>query len=204
MRKIVRRRWKTVRKLTAKGYQKKRSRSHRKEFVRGGADPKIRIYDMGERSKSLNSYDARIGLVITHDRRVSHLTMEAIRITINRRLVEALGKDGFHLRIRSHPYDVYREHAMMSFAGADRISSGMRQSFGRPVGKCCRLKARTIMAECGVPLKAIEEAKKAFKIAASKVCVKCIVVLLSTSKPELAPKVPLPSIKKYVTQRSSI
>ena len=63
--------------------------------------------------------------------------MEAIRVSANRRLQDATGRDAFHMRVCVHPYDVYREHAMMAFAGADRLSSGMRKSFGRSCGSLC-------------------------------------------------------------------
>ena len=37
---MARRRWRCAAEVKSrKGYQKKRSRSHKKEFVRGGADP---------------------------------------------------------------------------------------------------------------------------------------------------------------------
>jgi len=195
---MPRRRWKCFREFKTKGWQKKRSRSHRKEFVRGGADPKIRMYDVGNRKMSVDKFDVIIGLMMTKTCRISHLTLEAIRVSINRRLTDAAGKDNFHLRIRAKPYDVYREHAMMAFAGADRISSGMRKSFGRPIGRCCRLRPKQIICDAGVNLKNIEAVKKAFLVAATKICRSSKVLLISASKPEYIPKVPLPYLGNYV------
>ena len=197
---MPRRNWKCFRVLTAKGYQKKRSRSHRKEFVRGGADSKIRLYDIGMRNRPTTDYEICVGMITKRSRRISHFTLEAIRITVTRRLQDALGKEGFHLRVRIHPYDTYREHAMMAFAGADRLSSGMRKSFGRPVGRCARVAAGQLLMEVGCDLKAITVVKEAFRVASNKVTGAARTVLVGTKTPELVAKVPLPYIKNFVCQ----
>ena len=41
--------------------------------------------------------------------------------------------------MRLHPYHIIRINKQLSCAGADRLSSGMRQAFGRPYGKVARL-----------------------------------------------------------------
>ena len=41
--------------------------------------------------------------------------------------------------MRVHPYHVIQINKQLSCAGADRLSSGMRQAFGRPYGKVARL-----------------------------------------------------------------
>merc|ERR1712137_1288497 len=49
------------------------------------------------------------------------------------------GKDSFHMRIRVHPFHVLRQNKMLSCAGADRLSSGMRHAFGKALGVCARV-----------------------------------------------------------------
>lgn len=49
------------------------------------------------------------------------------------------GKDSFHLRVRLHPFHVLRINKMLSCAGADRLQTGMRQAFGKPVGLVARV-----------------------------------------------------------------
>ena len=51
--------------------------------------------------------------------------LEAARIACNKYLTKYAGKDGFHLRIRAHPYHVIRINKMLSCAGADRLQTGM-------------------------------------------------------------------------------
>merc|ERR1711933_378336 len=53
------------------------------------------------------------------------------RIAINKHLTNTVGKDGYHIRVRVHPFHVIRANKMLSCAGADRLSSGMRHSYGK-------------------------------------------------------------------------
>ncbi|MHA1719868.1 MAG: 50S ribosomal protein L16 [Promethearchaeota archaeon] len=191
-----RRRWKCFSTFSKKGYQKKRSRSHRREFVRGGADPKITRFDVGNRGK--NDWEIKVGMISEHNINISHFALEAIRVNVNRRLIKKIGRQNFHLKIRKHPHTTYREHAMMSFAGADRLSSGMRNGFGRPVGRCARTRAGDIIMECGCSFANVEAVKRAFQIADKKICTQTRIVLLKTANPELIPKVSLPFIDNFV------
>ena len=49
------------------------------------------------------------------------------------------GKDAFHLRVRVHPFHVLRINKMLSCAGADRLQTGMRGAFGKPLGTVARV-----------------------------------------------------------------
>ena len=70
---------------------------------------------------------------------LSSEALEAARIAANKSLVKFCGKDGFHLRVRLHPFHVIRINKQLSCAGADRLSGGMRQAFGKPYGKVARV-----------------------------------------------------------------
>ena len=54
-------------------------------------------------------------------------------------MVKNCGKDGFHMRVRKHPYHVVRINKMLSCAGADRLQTGMRGAFGKPQGLVARV-----------------------------------------------------------------
>lgn len=43
------------------------------------------------------------------------------------------------MRIRTHPWHVLRINKMLSCAGADRLQTGMRHSFGKPDGLVARV-----------------------------------------------------------------
>merc|ERR1712185_531758 len=69
---------------------------------------------------------------------VSSEALEAGRISCNKNMIKAAGKDNFHLRVRLHPYHVLRINKMLSCAGADRLQTGMRGAFGKPQGWVAR------------------------------------------------------------------
>ena len=58
----------------------------------------------------------RSGLVV----QLSSEALEAARIAANKALTKFCGKDGFHMRVRAHPFHVLRINKMLSCAGADR------------------------------------------------------------------------------------
>merc|ERR1712014_310898 len=71
--------------------------------------------------------------------------LEAARITANKYLVKTAGKEGFHLRVRAHPYHVVRINKMLSCAGADRLQTGMRGAFGKPYDSVARVNIGQIL-----------------------------------------------------------
>jgi large subunit ribosomal protein L10e len=103
------------------------------------SDPKLRIYDIGNRLASVDEFPCVVHLVSDEREQLSSEALEAARIAANKTLVKLCGKDGFHLRMRLHPYHIIRINKQLSCAGADRLSSGMRQAFGRPYGLVARV-----------------------------------------------------------------
>jgi large subunit ribosomal protein L10e len=65
--------------------------------------------------------------------------LEAARVQANKYLTKNTGKEGYHIRTRAHPYHIVRQNKMLSCAGADRLSSGMRGSYGKPLEKVARI-----------------------------------------------------------------
>lgn len=70
---------------------------------------------------------------------LSSEALEAARICANKYLVKVAGKEGFHLRVRAHPFHVVRINKMLSCAGADRLQTGMRGAWGKPNGTVARV-----------------------------------------------------------------
>ncbi len=96
-----------------------------------------------------------VHLVSDECEQLSSEALEAARIAANKALTKFCGKDGFHLRVRAHPYHVLRINKQLSCAGADRLSSGMRGAFGRPYG----LAARVDIGQILMSVRAKEAAK---------------------------------------------
>ena len=108
-------------------------------FNRGVPDPKIRIFDLGRKRANVDEFPLCIHLVSNEYEQLSSEALEAARICANKYLVKVAGKEGFHLRIRAHPYHVVRINKMLSCAGADRLQTGMRGAWGKPNGTVARV-----------------------------------------------------------------
>lgn len=108
-------------------------------FNRGVPDPKIRIFDLGRKKANADEFPLCIHLVSNEYEQLSSEALEAARICANKYLVKSAGKEGFHLRVRAHPYHVVRINKMLSCAGADRLQTGMRGAFGKPNGTVARV-----------------------------------------------------------------
>ena len=108
-------------------------------FNRGVPDPKIRIFDLGRKKAAVEEFPLCVHLVSNEYEQLSSEALEAGRICANKHLVKSIGKDGFHIRVRIHPFHVIRINKMLSCAGADRLQTGMRGAFGKPTGKVARV-----------------------------------------------------------------
>jgi len=108
-------------------------------FCRGVPDPKIRIYDVGRKRADVDEFPAVAHLISDEYEQISSEALEAARICANKFMIKHCGKDGFHLRVRVHPFHVLRINKMLSCAGADRLQTGMRGAFGKPNGVVARV-----------------------------------------------------------------
>jgi len=108
-------------------------------FCRGVPDPKIRIYDVGNKSAAVALFPLCVHLVSDEKEQISSEALEAGRIAVNKYMSKTCGRESFHLRVRLHPYHILRINKMLSCAGADRLQTGMRGAFGKPQGVCARV-----------------------------------------------------------------
>ena len=108
-------------------------------FCRGVPDPKIRIYDAGNKKADVDFFPEVLHLVCCEYQQISSEALEAARVAANKYLIRTIGKDGFHLRVRVHPYHVIRVNKMLCCAGADRLQTGMRGAYGKPNGLVARV-----------------------------------------------------------------
>lgn len=118
--------------LSKKAYPKSR-------FNRGVPDSKIQIFDLGKRKGGVLEFPVLINCISHERENISAEALEAARVCANKYMVKHAGKDGFHMRIRVQPFHVLRINKMLSCAGADRLQTGMRGSFGKPYGRAARV-----------------------------------------------------------------
>ncbi|MFX0143589.1 MAG: 50S ribosomal protein L16 [Candidatus Hodarchaeota archaeon] len=184
--------WHCYSRWTRRPYQYKRSSNRRREYARGGSQSKIQRYWGGNKNKPWEEFELTVGLKVNSQIQISSNALEAIRITINSALQKRLGRQGYRLRVRPVPFQKYRENRMLAFAGADRVQSGMRNSFGRSTGVCARVRAGQIIAEVGTSLKNLTLVRERLRVASMKVSSSCQIVVLKYQTPELLKKSGLP------------
>lgn len=83
-------------------------------------DPKIRIFDVGRKRATVDEFPYSCHLLSGEKEQISSESLEAARITVNKYMTKTTGRDGFHLRVRKHPFHVLRINKMLTCAGADR------------------------------------------------------------------------------------
>ncbi|CAB1105752.1 unnamed protein product [Ectocarpus sp. CCAP 1310/34] len=108
-------------------------------YCRGVPDPKIRIYEVGNKKASVDDFPMVVHLVSDEKEQLTSEALEAARVSANKYMAKFAGKDNFHMRIRAHPFHVLRINKMLSCAGADRLQTGMRHAYGKPQGTTARV-----------------------------------------------------------------
>jgi len=184
--------WHCYAKWTRRPYQHKRSSNHRREYARGGAQSKIVRFWGGNKEIDWNDWELVVGLKVNHQIQISSNSLEAIRITINGVLQRKIGRLNYRLRIRPKPFQKIRENRMLAFAGADRIQSGMRNSFGRASGVCARVRAGQIIVDVGTSIKDLPLVRDRLRIASMKISSSCQTVILEYKTTELLKQSGLP------------
>jgi large subunit ribosomal protein L10e len=144
----------------------------RKEYMRGTPQSKITIFDMGD-LKNADKFEVKISLVAKENGQITHNALEAARISSNRCIQKNVGPSGYYLKCRVYPHVVLRENKMAAGAGADRISDGMRKSFGKAISLAANVKAGQKLITIGTSASQFPVAKKALKRAAHKISMPC-------------------------------
>jgi large subunit ribosomal protein L10e len=114
-------------------------------------------------------------LLAQKDIQIRQNALEAARQTSNR-VLEKLGKNAYFMRIRKYPFHILRENPLASGAGADRMSTGMKMSFGKPIGTAAQVHVGDILFEVRVLEKDIKSAKLALQRASKKLPCSCRIV----------------------------
>jgi len=151
------------------------SKYTKKNFVRGGF-PALKIikFDMGTPQKT---YDTTIILTTQTAMNIRQNALESARMTSNRLLEKTLGKE-YHLRVKVYPFHVLRENALASGAGADRLSTGMKLAYGKPVGCAARVREKQTIIELRLNKAHLKLGREALTRAAKKLPCACKVVAL--------------------------
>jgi large subunit ribosomal protein L10e len=137
-------------------------------YNRGVPDPKIRSYDIGHKKGGHDELPICINLVSKELEQISSESLEAARVASNKILLAKCKREGYHLRIRVHPWHVLRINKMLSCAGADRLQTGMRGAYGKPIGKVARVKIDQVLISVRTKEEFVEIAKDALRRSSMK------------------------------------
>lgn len=148
-------------------------------YIRATPVISIAKFDMGDPKKRFNYI---LNLVSKTDLQIRHNAIESARMCANRLLEKTIGKNEYFMKIRMYPYHVLRENPLASGAGADRLSTGMARSFGKPIGYAAQIHEKKIMFSLSVNKQNLELAKKALKRAASKLPCPCLIQIEGIKK----------------------
>ena len=124
-----------------------------------------------------DEFPVSLSLVVKKPAQIRHNSLEAARIASNRLMQRAAGRMGYHLKLRVYPHQIVRENPMATGAGADRVQSGMRNAFGKPISVEAIVKKGQSIITIDCQEKNFEEAKIALKRAGMKLPVPCRVVV---------------------------
>jgi len=151
------------------------SKYNKKNFIRGGF-PNLKIVKF-ETGTANGTFDTTVQMLSKGNLNIRHNALESARLTSNKLLEKNLGK-AYHLRIKTYPHHVLRENALASGAGADRLSTGMKKSFGKIVGAAARVKEGQAIMEVRVDKANVKLAKQALERASKKMPCSCKVTVV--------------------------
>ena len=141
----------------------------RQNYISSRPQSRINKFTSGD---THDQYEYAVSLTASTNVEIHSRALEAARVTANRVLERALGEQAFLLQIVPYPHQVVREHKFMGFAGADRLSQGMKLSFGRPTGRAARVSKGQNILTIFINEDELAAAKKALERASKKLPVK--------------------------------
>lgn len=141
-----------------------------KSYVKATPQTKIIKFVMGDAKKfTANRFHWIVELVSTEPVQIRDNAIEASRQLIHRHL-EKQFKNDYYFALSIYPHHVLRENKMLTGAGADRMQTGMSQSFGSVVGIAAMVKeGENILAVAVGNENAVRIVRKIFKKVKAKI-----------------------------------
>ena len=146
----------------------------RKEYIGGVPASRITQFDVGD---TIADFSVEVTLSAKEECLVRHNALESARVTANRYIQTHAGRDGYHLKVRTYPHHVLRHNKIAQGAGADRVSMGMRKSFGRTVGTAARVKSGQKLITLRTSDEFASQAKEALRKSSHKLPTPCNIVV---------------------------
>lgn len=154
----------TMRNPNSQAWARYSLKKPRKNYVRALPHTSLLVFNMGAENPN---YDLELALIPEQPIQLRSNSIEAARQVANKYLEVEIPLQ-FAFKVLVYPHNVIREHKMATGAGADRISRGMSQAFGRPVSVAARVKQGQPIFRLRTMKQNKAAAVEAFKRAASK------------------------------------
>ena len=133
--------------------------------IKGKPQIKIAKFNSGNTKRQ---FEYCVQLMINEKVQIRHMALESTRLAANKTLEKTTGETGYSSRLRVYPHVRLRENKTIAAAGADRLSEGMRRSFGKANSLAVRARQGQVIMEMNVDKEHLEAAKSALR----KACVK--------------------------------
>jgi large subunit ribosomal protein L10e len=126
----------------ASSYSKKRvrpftrkSNRRKKAYIKAVPQLKIVKYHMGNiKANTQGKYKFILTLTATEKAQLRDNALESSRTLINK-YMDKMAPAQYYFNIKVYPHHVLRENKTAAGAGADRLSSGMKHSYGITIGR---------------------------------------------------------------------
>lgn len=141
-----------------------------------GGVPPSRITQFVQGNKT-GDFPIRLTLLANERCQMRHSALESARVAANKTLEKFVGVNNYRMRIHVFPHHVIRENKQATGAGADRVSQGMRRSFGAAVGTAARVEVDQTVISVETSPEHVQHAKNALRKATSKLPSPCKVIV---------------------------
>lgn len=158
----------------------RRSKFRRKAYIKVNPNPGIVRFVMGDCTQKPFPFSLR--LRSKENIQLRNFAIESGRTCGNRILEKEIGKTGYRMVVRVFPHHVLRENPLAAGAGADRMSTGMAHSWGKPMGLAARVYEKGIICQVDCEKEHIELAKKALHRFSSKLPGKSFIEVFDNKK----------------------
>jgi large subunit ribosomal protein L10e len=126
----------TMRNPNSQAWSRYSLKKPRKNYVRALPHTSLLVFNMGVNK---DTYDLDVTLNPEQPIQLRSNALESARQVANKYMETSMPAN-FSFKVLVYPHNVIREHKMATGAGADRVSRGMSQAFGRPTFVAARVK----------------------------------------------------------------
>ena len=159
----------------AKMYRQIKGQSFtRREYSGGVPNNRILRYHMGNRKRAeAGEFEISLELLADNACQIRDSALESARQVANSTIRESAGPLGYAMRMNTYPHQILRENKQATGAGADRVSQGMRLSYGKNVGTAARVQRGQTLISINTEPEHYQSAREALRKAGCKFPTPC-------------------------------